>query len=246
MIVFSLVSVIFVSKFGKISQLQSWGMKGLKQTKSKTQDFYDRIADVHNLAMKVNGYRDSVANFLTSLNLELDKNSLVLDAGSGTGIVTLGFSDTGFKPSKIIALDLSFNSLKVSREQFRKDKKVDSEKICAVQGNILKMPFDDASFDLVLTCGVLEYVPLDEGLEEMARILKPNGKLIMIPVKPSFVGSVLEILYNFKIHPIEKVKKISRRFFNVIGDYEFPSIEPISWSKMIFVLEKSCEAQTEN
>ena len=210
----------------------------MKRKKSKTQDFYDRIADVHNLAMKINGYRDSVAKFLTSLDLEIDENSLVLDAGSGTGIVTLGFSDAGFTPSKIIALDLSFNSLKVSREQFRKDKKINAEKIRAVQGNILKMPFDDALFDLVLTCGVLEYVPLDEGLEEMARILKPNGKLIMIPVKPSFVGSVLEILYNFKTHPIENVRKISRRFFNVVGDYEFPSIEPISWSKMIFVLEK--------
>lgn len=210
----------------------------MKKKKSKTQDFYDRIADVHNLAMKVNGYRDSVAKFLKSPDLKIDEDSLILDAGSGTGIVTLGFSDAGFNPSKIVALDLSFNSLKVSREQFRKDKKVDSNKICAVQGNILKMPFDDASFDLVLTCGVLEYVPLDEGLEEMARILKPNGKLIMIPVKPSFVGSVLEILYNFKTHPIENVRKISRRFFNVVGDYEFPSIEPISWSKMVFVLEK--------
>ncbi len=217
----------------------------MKKKKPKTQDFYDRIADVHNLAMKVNGYRDSVAKFIKSLDLNIDENSLVLDAGSGTGIVTLGFSDAGFRPSKIVALDLSFNSLEVSREQIGKDKKVDAEKICAVQGNILKMPFDDAAFDLVLTCGVLEYVPLDEGLEEMARILKPNGKLIMIPVKPSFVGSVLEILYNFKIHPIEKVRKISRQFFDVVGDYEFPSIEPISWSKMIFVLEKRCETQSE-
>ena len=189
--------------------------------------------------MKVNGYRDSVAKFVKSLNLEIDENSLVLDAGSGTGIVTLGFSDTGYKPAKIVALDLSFNSLKVSREQFVKDKKTDSENICAVQGNILKMPFEDASFDLILTCGVLEYVPLDEGLEELSRVLKPNGKLILIPIKPSFVGSVLEILYKFKIHPIEDVKKISRQFFNVIGDYEFSSIEPIGWSKMVFVLEKN-------
>nr|HMS40392.1 hypothetical protein [Pyrinomonadaceae bacterium] len=65
--------------------------------KSKTQTFYDRIADVHNLAMKVNGYRNSVAKYLKSLNLHLDENSLVLDAGSGTGIVTLGFQSAGFR-----------------------------------------------------------------------------------------------------------------------------------------------------
>ncbi len=235
---FYCTNVILELKFGKVLELQGWETKRLKKIKSKTQDFYDRIADVHNLAMKINGYRDSVAKFLKLLDLKLDENSMVLDAGSGTGIVTLGFSDAGFKASKIIALDLSFNSLKVSRGQFRKDKKVNSENICAVQGNILKMPFDDASFDVVLTCGVLEYVPLDKGLEEIARILKPGGKCVLIPIKPSFIGAVLEILYNFKTHPVENVRKISSRFFNIIGNYEFPSIEPISWSKMIFVLEK--------
>ena len=210
-------------------------------TNSKTQDFYDRIADVHNLALKVNGYRDSVAKFLSDLDLHIDKHSLVLDAGSGTGIVTRGFCDAGFAPAKIIALDLSFSSLKVSREQFRKDKKIEAKKISSVQADILKMPFADESFDLILTCGVLEYVPLDEGLQELARVLKPHGKVILIPVKPSFVGSVLEVLYKFKIHPIENVRKISSRFFNIVGDYEFPSIEPISWSKMIFVLEKKAK-----
>jgi ubiquinone/menaquinone biosynthesis C-methylase UbiE len=95
--------------------------------KDKTQIFYDRIADVHNLAMKVNGYRNSVAKYLKSLDLNLDENSLVLDAGSGTGIVTLGFQSADYRPKKTVALDLSFNSLKVSREQFEKDKQTDAE-----------------------------------------------------------------------------------------------------------------------
>ena len=81
-------------------------------SKSKTQNFYDGIADIHNLAMKFNGYRSSVEKYLRSLDLKLDENSLVLDAGSGTGIVTLGFQSTGFR-GKTIALDLSFNSLKI-------------------------------------------------------------------------------------------------------------------------------------
>jgi ubiquinone/menaquinone biosynthesis C-methylase UbiE len=209
-----------------------------KTAKSKTQSFYDRIADVQNLAMKVNGYRASVAKFLRSLDLKIDKNSLVLDAGSGTGIVTLGFYSAGFHPKKTVTLDLSFNSLKVSREQFEKDKKTDAKNIDGVQGNILKLPFADAAFDLVLTCGVLEYTPLDEGLRELARVLKKGAKLVLIPVKPSFVGSVLEIFYNFKTHPIEEVKKYAQNYFRIVGDYQFPITEPIGWSKMIFLLEK--------
>ncbi len=75
------------------------------EQKSETEDtspqtFYDRIADVQNLMMKINGYRDSVADYLRSLNLNLNPESLVLDAGSGTGILTLGFYTAGFRPKK--------------------------------------------------------------------------------------------------------------------------------------------------
>lgn len=212
--------------------------KASKTLKSKTQNFYDRIADVHNLAMKVNGYRASVAKYLRSLDLKIDENSLVLDAGSGTGIVTLGFHSAGFHPKKTVALDLSFNSLQVSREQFEKDKKTRAKKISAVQGNILSLPFADETFDLVLTCGVLEYVALDDGLKEFARVLKKDANLVLIPVKPSIVGSVLEIFYNFKIHSIKETKKTAKQYFEIVGNHKFPLNEPISWSKTIFLLKK--------
>ena len=153
--------------------------EAIEITQSKTQNFYDRIADVHNLILRVNGYRNSVAKYLTSLDLKIDENSYVLDAGSGTGIVTLGFQSAGFRPKKSIALDLSFNSLQVSREQFEKDKQTDPNNICAVQGNVLELPFADETFDLIITCGVLEYVPLDAGLGEFARVLKSGAKLVL-------------------------------------------------------------------
>ena len=213
-------------------------MKKTAAAKTKTQNFYDRIADVHSLALKVNGYRASVAKYLRSLDLKLDKDSYVLDAGSGSGIVTLGFQDAGFRPKKTVAFDLSFNLLKISAEQFQKEKKIDATNIAPVQGNVLQLPFADNTFNLILTCGVLEYVPLDDGLREMARALKPGGKLVFIPVKPSLVGSVLELLYKFKIHPVENVRKISQRYFTIVGSHEFPITEPIGWSKKIFLLEK--------
>ncbi len=212
--------------------------KAIQKRAKRTQSFYDRIADVHNLALKVNGYRRSVAKYLRSLDLEIDADSYVLDAGSGTGIVTLGFQDAGFRPRKTVAFDLSINSLKIAREQFVKERSVDSANIESIQGNVLQLPFADATFDLVLTCGVLEYVSLDDGLAELARVLRIGGKLVFIPVKPSIVGAVLELLYNFKIHPVEDVKRISRKYFKIVGNHEFPTSEPIAWSKTIFLLEK--------
>jgi ubiquinone/menaquinone biosynthesis C-methylase UbiE len=209
------------------------------QTKSQTQNLYDRIADVHNLALRLNGYRDSVAKYLRSLDLKITEDSLVLDAGSGTGIVTMSLQDAGYKPKRTIAFDLSFNSLRLSREQFRKDKKTDARRISTTQGNVLKLPFADETFDVIITCGVLEYVPLDDGLKELARVLKPEAKLVLMPVKPSLVSSVLEFLYNFRIHPLKDVRRISQRYFKIVGNHRFPMIEPISWSKTIFLLEKS-------
>lgn len=209
-----------------------------RRLKNKTATFYDRIADVHNLALKLNGYKDSVAKFLKSLNLDIDKESVVLDAGSGTGIVTLALHQAGFRPKKTIAFDLSRNSLKIAVEQAQKERNVDDKNIIAIQGNILRLPFEDNTFDIVLSSGVLEYVPLDDGLKEFARVLKKGGKLVLLPVKPSLVGTVLEFLYNFKIHPLEDVRQISQRYFNIVGNHKFPIAEPIAWSKAIFLLEK--------
>lgn len=211
---------------------------GAGPRKTKTQSFYDRIAEIHNLTLRFNGYRRSVSRYLRSLDLKVGRNSVVLDAGCGTGVVTLAFHDAGFRPKKTVAFDLSYGSLKVALEQFGKEKKVDSKNIVAVQGNVLHLPFDDESFDLVFSCGVLEYVPLDDGLREMSRVLKKDGRLVFLPVRPSLVGSVLEFLYNFKIHPLESVKATAKRYFKIVGNHSFPTNEPISWSKTIFLLEK--------
>ena len=208
-----------------------------RKAKPTTQGLYDRIADVQNVAMKLNGYRASVAKYLRSLDLRLDAGSLVLDAGSGTGLVSMAFQDASLAAKRSIALDLSYKSLEVAREEFRKSKKR-SRKIDPVQGNVLQLPFADETFDLVLMCGVLEYTPLDDGLREAARVLKKGSPLVFLPVKPSLVGSVLEILYNFKIHPLAEVRKAAAKYFNVVGNHEFPVTEPISWSKTIFLLEK--------
>ncbi len=211
--------------------------KNGRQQKRGTQGLYDRLADVQNLAMKINGYRASVSKYLKSLDLNIGPESFVLDAGSGTGVVTLALQDAGFAPRRIVALDLSFNSLKLAREEFTKRRKY-AKYTDAVQGNVLKLPFPDDVFDLVMMCGVLEYTPLDEGLFEAARVLKKGAPLVLLPVKQSLVGSVLELFYNFKIHKLADVRSRAAQYFNIVGNYEFPVTEPISWSKTIFLLEK--------
>ncbi len=205
--------------------------------KAEPRGLYDRVADVQKLAMMFNGYRPSVAKYLKSLKLNIGPDSLVLDAGSGTGVVTLAFQDAGLESRRIVALDLSLKSLQVARNGFagQKDNPIKTD---ILQGNILGMPFPDNTFDLVLMCGVLEYLPLDAGFCEIARILKPAAQLVLLPVKPSVVGSVLELFYNFKTHKLADVRTAALNYFNIVGNHEFPVTEPIGWSKTIFLLEK--------
>lgn len=218
--------------------MQNLSITKNKKSKDKTQTFYDRIADVHNLAMKVNGYRDSAAKYFRSLKLDVRPDSLVLDAGCGTGLATLAFYSAGYRPLETFALDLSFKSLEVAKEQFERDKISAVKNVQTLQGNLLSMPFEDGKFDIVLTCGALEYVPLDQGINELARVLKKDGILVLIPVRQSLVGSMLEVLYNFKIHSIEEVKKAAAKHFKMVGNHKFPITEPIGWSKTSFLLQK--------
>lgn len=211
--------------------------KDNRHSSGKTQVLYDRIADVHHLTMKLNRYEKSVAKYLDSLDLNLNAESWVLDAGSGTGIITHAFHDSGLPARRVVSLDLSLNSLIIARDELgEKNKFLDRTDF--VESNVLAMPFADSTFDIALTCGVLEYTPIDKGLGEIARVLKPGAPLVLIPVKPSIVGSVLELLYKFKLHPLDKVRAAASRYFNILGNHEFPITEPISWSKTIFLLEK--------
>lgn len=203
---------------------------------STARELYDRMADVQNLAMKLNGYKKSLAKYIVSLDLKLTADSLVLDAGCGTGIVSMAFADSRLAACNRVALDLSTKSLEVARDEFQK--KDETRAISLAQANVLKMPFADETFDLLLTVGVLEYTPLDEGLGEMARVLKSGSYLVLVPVRPSIVGSMLEIIYDFKIHPTAKIRETAEPLFDIIKQQNFPPTEPIAWSKNVLLLRK--------
>lgn len=59
----------------------------------------------------------------------------------------------------------------------------------------VRLPFDDTRFDAVLSCGVLEHVPDENGsLAEIRRVLKPRGAFFIfnLPQKHSYKEFLIE------------------------------------------------------
>jgi len=199
---------------------------------------YDRFTSLYDLMFRVNGYGLSIERYLRETPLPLDSGARILDAGCGTGLLTLALLRVLRRPADITAVDLSGRSLQTARRAADKLEAKVRHRLCFLQANALSLPFPAESFDLVVTSGVLEYLPLDDGLGELARVLAPGGHLLFIPVRPSPMTAILEVLFRFKAHPPAEVEASTRRLFRVVEHHRFHPIEPIGWTKSVILAQK--------
>ncbi len=99
-------------------------------------------------------------------------NKNVLDLGCGNGVYTKYVTELGIKPT---ALDINHDSLKLAREYVGQPKL----KICQASG--LNLPFDDATFDLVICIETISHIPHEKqslAFKEISRVIKNDGMLI--------------------------------------------------------------------
>src|SRR5438132_2364722 len=171
---------------------------------ARAGSFYDRIEGFYDLTFKLNGYGRSLDQYFDAHPLPVFPGASVLDAGCGTGTLTLALLRTLKVPVKLTALDLSASSMATAKKYVSRNNP-QQQSVRFAQGNILALPFADEAFDLVVTSGVLEYVALDEGLSELARVISRGGYLLQLPMRPSLVTSLLEMLFRFKAHPMREV-----------------------------------------
>ena len=200
---------------------------------------YDRFTNLYDLMFRVNGYGRSLERYLRENPPPLPAGARVLDAGCGTGLLTLALLRVVERPVEVASIDLSMRSLQTARRAAQKLRPTPRRRVAFAQSNALALPFADETFDLVLTSGVLEYLPLGEGLGELSRVLAPGGHLIFVPVRPSPATLLLEVMFRFKAHPPREVEEHTRRFFRVLDHYHFPPYEPIGWTKSLVLAQKA-------
>jgi ubiquinone/menaquinone biosynthesis C-methylase UbiE len=200
--------------------------------------FYDSIAHLYDITFRFNQYGRSLERYLRANLVAFPTNAQILDAGCGTGLLTLALLKVLNHPARISAIDLSASSLAKAKRAVSKEFKSAPHDLRFAQANVLALPFADASFDLIVTSGALEYVPLKEGMKELARVLAPGGYLLHLPVRPSFASKLLEIMFRFKTHSPRSLAEHTNRHFRVVRHHHFPPFEPIGWTKTAVLAQK--------
>lgn len=179
-----------------------WGSKN-----KRTSAIYDLVAGIYRRLIVKNILNHFVFKYFP-------EGAHVVHAGCGSGQVDVDIA----KYVDITALDISNNALLIYRQ-------VNGDKCKTIQGNIFSMPFADESFDGIYNLGVLEHFTpeeINQILTECKRILKPNGRIIILwPPTFGFTVFVLDTAHfilnrifrmNVKLHPDEITRLKSRKF----------------------------------
>lgn len=96
----------------------------------------------------------------------------VLDVGCGTGVLLEAILRR-FPTVQVTGVDLSPSMLHFARQRL-------PDHIRLVEGPAEDLPVDDARFDLVVSCSAFHYFDRpDKALDEMKRVLKPGGQLVI-------------------------------------------------------------------
>jgi len=179
-------------------------------------------------AGRVRGVFDSVAakydvmNDLMSLGLhrawkayavavaDVRPGQSVLDIAGGTGDLARAFVQPAGANGLVVHTDINEAMLKKGRDRLLDEGKVVPTTLCDAEA----LPFATAAFDLVsVAFGLRNMTSKEKALREMARVLKPGGRLLVLEF--SKVAAPLSRAYDwysFKVLP-----KIGRA---IVGDGE--------------------------
>lgn len=134
------------------------------------------------------GWRKKAIKQLTGLHPQK-----VLDVATGTADVAL-LTYAMLQPKEIIGIDISNGMLELGRKKIA-DKNL-QQYITLETGDSEAINFADTTFDAITVAfGVRNFANLEKGLGEMLRVLRPNGKLVILEFSKPKSGFI-KFFYN--------------------------------------------------
>ena len=124
------------------------------------------------------------------------RDACILDLGTGTGDLAFELGRQG--AARVFGVDFTPEMLAAARA------KTDGRGVAWLLGDALTLPYRDATFDAVTNAFLLRNLAdLRQGLEEMARVLKPGGRLVCLDMTHPRPGpfATLYRLYFGKVLP---------------------------------------------
>lgn len=148
----------------------------------------------------------------------------VLEVGCGGGLTFLNLHDIY---REISGLDLTADVDVVASVFERQGIKVHLKK-----GNIVDMPYGDATFDTVLLISILEHLKpseLERATREIFRVLKPDGHLVYgVPVERPLMVLMFRLLgYDIHKEHFSTERQIADAVREIFGVGEIKEMFPI-------------------
>jgi ubiquinone/menaquinone biosynthesis C-methylase UbiE len=129
----------------------------------------------------------------------------LLDAGCGPGVMVKALLKSRPDDFRITALDQSPGMIGYCASQVS-----DLGKVRLTVAKLESMPFEDASFDVVLVMGALEYTDASHAIREISRVTRQDGLVIVSMLNPL---SAYRLSEWFLLWPaIRTLGAIERRF----------------------------------
>jgi SAM-dependent methyltransferase len=132
-------------------------------------------------------YRSGAAEFVSRLDIKSGER--VLDVACGTGNLALPAARNG---AKVTGVDIAPNLL----EQAQARAKAEGLAIQFDEGDAEDLPYEDASFDTVITMFGAMFAPRPEATAaELIRVCRPGGRIAMANWTPTgFIGQMFKMV----------------------------------------------------
>lgn len=143
------------------------------------QVFYDRIASIYDLVFVSHRIHiENIVGLLSRIYPDKKHETLVLDLGCGTGMLSKALAEKGFI---VIGLDISYESICILRKH--------GMGIDVIQADAQSIPISNECFNSVVCLGVWRHLEdTDRVLDEVCRILSKNGTFILGYFPPAVAG----------------------------------------------------------